>query len=362
MRQINTLIKTTHNCNLRCKYCFHQKYGYTGNLIKIENVKKYIDLLDEKYSLINIVWHGGEPLLAPIEFYEEIYDYCDKKNSNFRFSVQTNGTLLDDKKIKFFKDNNTGIGLSFDGLNNEQMRSRTSKILDNIQLLQDNGYNTGAIMVVNQANVFQLIEEYEYFKEINLGLKLNPMFIDGAAKDKVELYLNPDDYINNFINLFKYWTKDINGNINISNCSELVDLVLNEHSNICTHSSCLTQWLCLDTDSNIYPCDRLCYPQFLLGNVEDINDIESVFETPNFIYLLDNSVKRREKCIEECEYYKNCYSGCNANLFLEKEQIKNNNLACYIQKNILKELKKYILEAKKEDKSLNPMYQKILRK
>lgn len=362
MKQINTLIKTTHNCNLRCKYCFHEKYGYTGKLIDITNLKKYIDLLCKNYNHINIVWHGGEPLMAPIELYEEIYDYCDKKDSTFNFSIQTNGTLLDEEKIEFFKNNNTGIGLSFDGLNNEKMRSNTGKILNNIQLLQKKGYTPGAIMVVNQENVFQLIEEYEYFKSINLGLKLNPMFIEGAAKDKKELYLNPEDYVNNFIDLFKYWSKDKDGNINVSNCEELVNLVINEKSHICTHSSCLTQWLCLDVDSNIYPCDRLCHPKYLLGNVENINDIDKVFETQKFLNLLENSINKREKCIKKCEYYNNCYSGCNANLLLEKENFDYNGVSCYIQKNILKELKKYILESKKSDNTLNPTYKKMLKK
>ncbi len=42
----------------------------------------------------------------------------------------------------------------------------------------------GAIIVVNQNNVRSLIEEYEYFKKLNLGMKMNPMFNDGAAKRK----------------------------------------------------------------------------------------------------------------------------------------------------------------------------------
>lgn len=177
MASINTLIKPTHECNLRCSYCFHEKYGYDNKILDINMLKKYIKLLSEKYSFINLVWHGGEPLMIPLSYYEEIYDYCKQLNSKIIFSIQTNGTLLDQKKINFFKHNNTSIGLC------------------------------------------------------------------------------------------------------------------------------------------------------------------------------------RKKCIDTCEYYRNCYSGCNANALLN-----NTNISCYIHKNILDEIKKYILESRKNLENMNSNYAKILSK
>ena len=153
MSQINTLIKPTHNCNLRCNYCFHEKYGYEKKLLDMNKLKKYIDLLSENYKYINLVWHGGEALTVSLDYYEEIYNYCDSKNSKFMFSVQTNGTLLTPKIVDFFNRTNTNIGLSFDGLNNELMRRHTYETLEGIKLLQKNNYNPGAIIVINQNNV-----------------------------------------------------------------------------------------------------------------------------------------------------------------------------------------------------------------
>lgn len=215
MSQINTLIKPTHDCNMRCKYCFHEKYGYSGEILEMEKLKKYIELLSKKYKYINLVWHGGEPLTVPLAYYEEIYDYCKKLDSKFIYSLQTNGVLLNQEKIDFFKNNDTSIGLSFDGLSNESTRGNTKTILDNIKLLQENEIYAGAIMVVNQNNVSNLIEEYEYFNSLNLGMKINPMFNDGAAKDNKFFDLCPNDYVSNFINFFKFWAKDTECNINV---------------------------------------------------------------------------------------------------------------------------------------------------
>ena len=52
-------------------------------------------------------------------------------------------------------------------------------------LLQENGFKTGAVMVVNKTNIANLINEYKLFNSMGVGLKLNPIFIDGEAKQHV---------------------------------------------------------------------------------------------------------------------------------------------------------------------------------
>lgn len=340
MEYINTLVKPTHQCNMRCKYCFAEKYGYDKEILDVEKLKKYFALLSKKYSYINVIWHGGEPLLVPLDFYSEIYNFCKTLNSKFIYSLQTNGTLLNDENINFFKNNNTNIGLSFDGLYNENTRGNTKRIIDNIELLHNNNLYPGAILVVNQNNVNNIIENYELFKYLNLGMKINPMFLDGAAKGNIYLKLDPDEYINNFVNFFKYWTIDKNCNINVSNCVEILNLILYKRSNVCTNNSCLGKWLCFDSHGNIYPCDRLCVDEYKLENIDSIDSIEEVFETKSFINLLQYSIERRKECILNCDIYENCYGGCNANSILYKNDISN--ISCYIHKEILIRIKEYL--------------------
>ena len=141
---------------MRCKYCFHEKYGYSNDLLDINKLEKYISLLCSEYDFSNIIGHGGEPLLAPLSFYEEIYDFCDHVNKEFLFTIQTNGTLINQEVVDFFRKRNTNFGLSFDRLNNEYTRGNTSKILDSIGLLQENGFRPGAVLVVNKTNVSNL--------------------------------------------------------------------------------------------------------------------------------------------------------------------------------------------------------------
>ena len=84
------------------KYDFSDAYGFikTALIVKDDNedIKTFEDLngkvttnsinstymlLAEKYKYINLVWHGGELLIAPLDYYQEIYDYCKKFDSKF---------------------------------------------------------------------------------------------------------------------------------------------------------------------------------------------------------------------------------------------------------------------------------------
>lgn len=103
MAQINTLIKPTHECNLRCRYCFAEKYGYDKLILDLKKLKKYIDVLANKYDYINLVWHGGEPLMVPLDYYEEIYDYCKKLIQNLYFLFKLMEHYWIKKKLIFLK-------------------------------------------------------------------------------------------------------------------------------------------------------------------------------------------------------------------------------------------------------------------
>ena len=175
---------------------------------------------------------------------------------------------------------------------NEQTRGHTLEILNSIGLLQENGFKTGAVMVVNKTNIANLINEYKLFDSMGVGLKLNPIFIDGEAKQHVnDLGINPDEYVKHFVEFFRYWSTDKTGNINVTTCHELVNLILNEHSGVCTFNSCLGKWLCLDLDANIYPCDRLCTLDYSYGNVDNLSDISQIFESDVFYHLLKKVLK-----------------------------------------------------------------------
>ncbi len=112
-----------HDCNLKCKYCFAEEGEYHGerSMMSLEVGKKAIDFLvanSKNRKNLEIDFFGGEPLMN-FEVVKEIVYYAKsieaKYNKNFRFTITTNGVLLDNDKINFINEYMYNVVLSCDG-------------------------------------------------------------------------------------------------------------------------------------------------------------------------------------------------------------------------------------------------------
>jgi sulfatase maturation enzyme AslB (radical SAM superfamily) len=114
MNSISALtLVLTEKCNFSCPYCPQRRGKKT---LKIEDIATFLDFLEPR--LAKEVWlgfYGGEPLLAwPLV--EQTVAYIEEKYMNrFRFSLTTNGSLLEKKHISFFKEKRFELVLSYDG-------------------------------------------------------------------------------------------------------------------------------------------------------------------------------------------------------------------------------------------------------
>ncbi len=116
-------LHVSHDCNLRCEYCFAETgdFGTGRKLMPPEVGKKAIDFLIEKsYGRENLEvdFFGGEPLMA-WDTVKQTVDYArsveKQHGKNFRFTITTNGMLLDDEKIEYINNEMTNCVLSLDG-------------------------------------------------------------------------------------------------------------------------------------------------------------------------------------------------------------------------------------------------------
>lgn len=102
---LNLIILPTYSCNLRCYYCYEVHKSDANSKMPDEiydNLYKYITSLNDLKKL-NIVWFGGEPLLAYkelTEFQKKIFDHCNTEQIKFTTSIVTNGVLLGAEKSK----------------------------------------------------------------------------------------------------------------------------------------------------------------------------------------------------------------------------------------------------------------------
>ena len=125
-------LNMTHDCNLRCEYCFASQGTYNGEkaFLSFETGKKAFDFLVQssgKRRNLEVDFFGGEPLMN-FETIKKLVDYgrsLEKDNNkHFRFTVTTNGVLLDEDKINYINENMDNVVLSIDGRKetNDRMR------------------------------------------------------------------------------------------------------------------------------------------------------------------------------------------------------------------------------------------------
>lgn len=116
-------LHVSHACNLTCEYCFAGAGKYHGEaaLMSLEVGKKAIDFLIEqsgnKHNL-EVDFFGGEPLLnwGTVKQIVRYARSIEKKfGKNFRFTLTTNGMLIDDDVINFSNDEMYNVVLSLDG-------------------------------------------------------------------------------------------------------------------------------------------------------------------------------------------------------------------------------------------------------
>ncbi len=113
----------SHDCNMRCRYCFAGKgdYGRKRELMSYECGCAAIDFLLEKsrgIKNLELDFFGGEPLLN-YDVVKKLVEYGRAREKEYgkhiRFTMTTNGTLLDDESIAFLNENMSNIVLSVDG-------------------------------------------------------------------------------------------------------------------------------------------------------------------------------------------------------------------------------------------------------
>lgn len=216
---LNILIKPTEGCNLRCIYCFNKNNGYIDDLMEMETLEKLYSIMFPFYKSINIVWHGGEPTFAGLDFYRKAFELQDvfsqKYGVKVNNSMQTNATLLDDNFIDFIKTRNISLGISYDGIVNDVTRNSSQEVLSTISRLKRKNIRPGIITVVSKKNIDILIATYEHLKKIGLGTQLNHYIETDKNSPCFDLALSPENYVTRMYDLFLYWFNDMSCDIDL---------------------------------------------------------------------------------------------------------------------------------------------------
>ncbi len=116
-------LHVSHDCNLRCKYCFADEGAYHSvrEVMSLDTAKAAIDFLlreSGNRKVLEVDFFGGEPLMNLDVVKGTVYyakEQAAKAGKRFLFTTTTNGLLLDDDTIDFFNAEMENVVLSLDG-------------------------------------------------------------------------------------------------------------------------------------------------------------------------------------------------------------------------------------------------------
>ena len=212
------VLKISKYCNLRCDYCY--EFPHLGdkarmNLNQIQaafqNIKSSINEL--AIERVNFIWHGGEPLLVPVEVYEQInLIQKDIFGTEFEYmnSLQTNLTVLTNRHIKFLEGGFFGdIGVSFDVYGDQRVDTKGKSSADlvraNMRKLIDHQIAFGAIAVLARDTLPYIKQTYRFFDALKVEHRILAYYRTVGSEQTERHGLDFDELVGAYKAVFHEW-------------------------------------------------------------------------------------------------------------------------------------------------------------
>jgi uncharacterized protein len=266
---------------------------------------------------MDFVWHGGEPLLQDISYYNSIFElqhrYFDPVNIPFKNSIQTNLTLLNDEKTLFLRDNFENIGVSVDLFGDLRVTAggRPSQpiVLENMQRLIDSGIRFGCITVLSGHTASKVESIFEFYYELGIAFRLLPIYRTGFKDQHSAFGLSDEDIVNAFKKVADLWI-EMDGFLQVRPIQDYVSNVLLKYAEPHLQSNFYSQntgenLFIIDTDGGVYSNADAYTPKLCYGNIF-LTPLHELLKGPAYNQVVSNRKDRIRLTCEHCRFYGAC--------------------------------------------------------
>ena len=321
------------SCNLRCGYCYYLDTAEVNDKeLRPRMSDEVLEALIRQYieagpgPVVSFTWHGGEPVLAGLEFYRTAVKLQAKylpEGWSCWNSLQTNGTLLDDEWCVFLKENNFDVGLSLDGerwLHDKYRKDAAGngtfdKVHAAAGLLQSYGIQPDLLCTVTAAAAKEPLSVYKSLRSLGTGwIQFIPIVRrtpeGGVSADTV----SGEAYGRFLCEIFDEWILRDIGRTNVQIFAETALMLSGGSTSLCSMSLVCGRALVAEQDGDIYSCDHFVTPEHRIGNIAD-TDLRQLADSGMQEYFGMKKLKQLQlKCLE-CSYLQLCGGGCPKDRF-----------------------------------------------
>lgn len=370
----NLVVKVASRCNLNCNYCYVYNMGDTSYKLQpkfmTQNVIESLLLRIKDNCIKNnlneflIVFHGGEPLLTGIGFYENFIKTQKKiipKEIRIDYAMQSNGTLLNDEIALNLKKLNIQVGISIDGTSKSNSINRVGHKGESMYLQIVNGFNSIKNVFGNDfANCLCVIDVsddpkdvYQHFKKLEannvhfLFQDFNYINSDRDDVPKIGKWL---------VEMFDLWIDDKElKKPNVRPFSDLINLIFGFGGESEIFGCGINKTLVIETDGSIETVDTLktCGDGFTKTCFNVLNDdLNIIYKHSELARLYYYSHDKLCETCEVCLLKPICGGGFIGHRYSLKNNFNNPSIyckeiiqiICHIQNELLKRLSKEVLQ------------------
>lgn len=338
----NIMIKPVGSlCNLRCHYCYYLDKAeiYGGKEPRMSEqmlehfVKEYIAANDVPEVFFN--WHGGEPLLAGLDFYRKAMAFQRKYGAGkkIRNTLQTNATLITPEWAQFFRDNEFLIGVSLDGPQKVHDAYRTGKagasVFDRVRRgimeLYRAGVQYNVMATVNKQSEGRAMEIYQFLK--SAGTRFI-QFMPVVEHVKNGLIVSPETpgarlapwsvsaagFGRFLCDIFDHWIRNDVGKVFVNQFDAALACWCGVQPGLCAMAETCGGNSIIEHNGDLYPCDHFVYADYKIGNVLE-TDLRTLMNSSKQVkFGIDKRSGLPQKCFR-CRWFFACHGECPKHRF-----------------------------------------------
>jgi uncharacterized protein len=349
------ILKATEACNARCVYCdvVRKERPPEANM-PLETLEQLFVRVNEFLlkridESMDIIWHGGEPLLLGSEYFARALEFqekhCPATSSRVRHTMQSNLTLFSREFTDVFRKLGIGsLGSSYDPIpglrglgKNVDSDAYNRRFLKAIRLLEEAGFRWGTIYVVTKLSLQKPLEIFHFLANLRPGggIMFNSVLIYGDRSE--DLAITPEEFVDFLGEIFPFWWRHRNRYPDVEPFRSLtLNLIENENRLTCADSgNCADYHFNLAPDGTVSQCGR--------SSDWDLLDYGSIFDRSLSAVLADplrDELRRRNKFLAEgecngCRFWPICHGGCPLDAWAEKRSFLHKSSWCYAKKGFI---------------------------
>lgn len=366
------ILKATEQCNCNCYYCDVVRKENTGHSMPLDileitliRVNEYLEECPNEK--MEILWHGGEPLLLGVDYYHSaidlIYKHCGNTLDRIWHSIQTNLTFFDEAFINILKKLNiNAVGTSYDPEPNMRGIGKkinsdlyNKKFMNSLRILERNGIGWGLIYVVTKKSLADPLGVFNFLTNLSLtgGFNMNPVLIYDDERKNVAI--TAEEYVEFLGNIFPVWWKYHERYPNVQPFKALVETIIKGQLSLgCVDSGdCTYHHINVAPDGETSQCGRSAdWGLLQYGNIQDktlmeiLNDKQRDQLEIRLQKLMANDCKG-------CRFWDICHGGCPLDAYSKHKTFMRKSEWCEARRGFIKKYFEPITGVKYIPKGLN---------